>query len=150
MKQFKEQILKKCKELVDEKLNKLFYALDELAESAESESKSTAGDKHETGRAMIQLEQEKIGKQIQEWENQKLILKKIDLCKDQQQITIGSLIETNQGWFFIAVNLGKIPFNDHQIMVISNQSPIARSFIGFKVKEKLLFNNTEYLIKTIY
>ena len=29
-----------------------------------SESKSSAGDKHETGRAMIQLEREKLGNQI--------------------------------------------------------------------------------------
>ena len=32
----------------------------------QSESKSSAGDKHETGRAMLQLEAEKLGKQLQE------------------------------------------------------------------------------------
>lgn len=148
MKQFKEQILKKCKELVDEKLNKLFYALEELNESAEAESKSTAGDKHETGRAMIQLEQEKIGKQIQEWEIQKLILNKIDLCKDQKQITIGSLIESSNGWFFIACNLGKITVNDQHIMVISNHSPIAKVFSDCKNGQEISFHNTSYIIRS--
>lgn len=149
MKQFKEQILQKCKKLVDEKLNKLFYALDELNESAEAESKSTAGDKHETGRAMIQLEQEKIGKQIQEWENQKLILDKIDLCKDSKQITTSSLIKTNNGWFFIACNLGKIIVNDQQIMIISNHSPIAKVFLGCKKNTAITFNKTLYKIESI-
>lgn len=31
-----------------------------------SESKSSAGDKHETGRAMVQLDREKLGNQIAE------------------------------------------------------------------------------------
>jgi hypothetical protein len=34
-----------------------------LLESLDSEGKSSAGDKHETGRAMIQLEREKLAQQ---------------------------------------------------------------------------------------
>ncbi|MGE0566991.1 MAG: 3-oxoacyl-ACP synthase [Bacteroidia bacterium] len=150
MRQFKEEILQKCKEIVDEKLQSLFYEFNVLNESAETESKSTAGDKHETGRAMIQLEQEKLGKQIQEWETQKTVLEKIDLCKDREQITIGSLIETNYGLFFIANNLGKITVNDQEIIIVSNHSPIAKLFSGCKLNDKLSFNNTHYIIKSIY
>ena len=36
----------------------------EILAALESESKSSAGDKHETGRAMVQLEREKLGEQI--------------------------------------------------------------------------------------
>ena len=46
-------------------------------EALDSESKSSAGDKHETGRAMLQLEMEKAGQQLQEVEKMKLILEKI-------------------------------------------------------------------------
>lgn len=150
MKQFKDQILKKCKELVDEKLNKLFYALEELNESAETESKSTAGDKHETGRAMIQLEQEKIGKQIQEWEIQKQNLEKIDLCKDAKRIALGSLIETDKGLFFLAVNLGRIKINEQEVMVISTQSPLGKLMMNHQLNEILNYLNTSYSIKNFY
>lgn len=150
MKPFKEQILQKCKELVDEKLNKLFYALEELNESAEAESKSTAGDKHETGRAMIQLEQEKIGKQIQEWENQKLILSKIDLCKDSKHISLGSLIETDKGLFFIGINLGRIKLNDQEVMVISIQSPLGSLMAKNNRNDSIVFSNSTYNIKEVF
>ncbi|MFO0358781.1 MAG: hypothetical protein ACK50A_17635 [Sphingobacteriaceae bacterium] len=150
MKQFKEHILQKCKELVDEKLNKLFYALDELNESAEAESKSTAGDKHETGRAMIQLEQEKIGKQIQEWEIQKQILEKIDLCKDSNRIALGTLIETDKGLFFLAVNLGRIKIKEQEVMVISTQSPLGKLMMSHQLNEALNYLNTSYCIKDFY
>ena len=40
----------------------------EILLALESESKSSAGDKHETGRAMIQLEREKLGEQIKKAE----------------------------------------------------------------------------------
>lgn len=147
MKQFKEQILQKCKELVDEKLNKLFYALEELNESAEAESKSTAGDKHETGRAMIQLEQEKIGKQIQEWEIQKQILEKIDLCKDSNHISLGTLIETDKGLFFLGVNIGKIKIKGQEVMVISTQSPLGKLLMNYQLNEKVNYMNSSYSIK---
>jgi hypothetical protein len=150
MKQFKEQILQKCKELVDEKLNKLFYALEELNESAEAESKSTAGDKHETGRAMIQIEQEKIGKQIQEWENQKLLLHKIDVCKDTDRISIGTLIETDRELFFLAINLGKIKLEEHDVMVISVQSTLGSLMTKHHKNDKITFLNSTYLIKALY
>ena len=40
----------------------------ELLEALASESKNSAGDKHETGRAMLQLEREKLGEQIKKTE----------------------------------------------------------------------------------
>ena len=53
-----------CKSFLESKLHGYKKSLDLLYESLNSEIKSSAGDKHETGRALIQLEIEKNWKSI--------------------------------------------------------------------------------------
>lgn len=63
---FKQKIHTHCLQLVDDKILELETILRELNESAANNTKSSAGDKHETERAMVQIEQEAIGKQLHE------------------------------------------------------------------------------------
>jgi hypothetical protein len=146
MEHFKDQILIQCKLIIAEKINSLNDALKDITDSANNESKSSAGDKHETGRAMMQIEQEKLGKQIQEWETQKNILDKMDLTKNSNSISLGSLIETNKGLFFIAANVGKIKVNEKEIIVISMQSPLGTCFVRYKEGDEFEFNEVGYTI----
>ncbi|MFL5753246.1 MAG: hypothetical protein ACJ76F_07565, partial [Bacteroidia bacterium] len=88
---FKEKVYKACLSQVEERLNVLEAAYSELAEGAENDSKSSAGDKHETSRAMIQLEQEKIVAQMNEALDQKDILNQTDIHATLQWVGKGSL-----------------------------------------------------------
>ena len=69
--ELKSAILNECRRLMAEKLDKLLSSLNEVSESSNSDSKSSAGDKHETTKAMMQIEQEKLSKQIAEAKTQK-------------------------------------------------------------------------------
>ena len=60
----KKQVFDHCWDTVLKQEKSLLNRQQLLRESLESEQKSSAGDKHETGRAMVQLEQEKLGKQL--------------------------------------------------------------------------------------
>ena len=60
----KETLLSKCHEFIDERHQRIQRTIDEIKVSLQSETKSSAGDKHETGRAMLQLEREKAGQQL--------------------------------------------------------------------------------------
>ena len=53
-------------ELLASKIVELTRMQTELLEGALDDSKSSAGDKHETARAMMQLEQEKFAGQLQD------------------------------------------------------------------------------------
>lgn len=150
MLQLKEQIIKSCKVHLDHKLNELKSAMQEVTEAGNSETKSTAGDKHETARAMMQLEQEKLGKQLQEAEEQNNDFEKIDFTRVNQNIGLGSLIETNKGFFLIAASIGKLMVDDKTIFVISNKSPLAIALNGKKQKDTVLFNGVSYVIINIY
>lgn len=139
----KNSILTACKQVIQYKITLLNDAIDELNDT---ENKSSAGDKHETTRAMAHLEQEKLSKQLKEWNVQNELLLKIDLSKENSGIGLGSLIETNKGQFFLACNLGKLIIDDQDIIVISLQSPLGEQFLKHKEGEQFDFNSTTYQI----
>jgi hypothetical protein len=150
MSTLKKSILLKCHSVIDEKIHALNTVLRDLTEAGNNETKSSAGDKHETARAMMQLEQEKLGNQIQEWEIQKNVLAKIDGEKTSSIISLGSLVESNNGYFFIAANIGKIQVGDSSVMVISTQSPLGLYFLNRTIQQEFIFNQTEYVIKNVW
>ena len=146
--EFKSNILKECKSLVEKKLNNLISSLKEVTESSNSESKSSAGDKHETSKAMMQIEQEKLSKQISELKIQKSELEKIIPNINREKIIRGSLIETNHGLFFISEAIGKINISNKVILAISTHSPIGKEMID-KNGKQFSFNHLNYEINFI-
>ena len=149
MLQLKQHIVKACIANLEDKTNALSLIMQEVTDSANNETKSSAGDKHETARAMMQLEQEKLSKQIADLAEQKKEFDKIDFNKSLTQISQGSLVETNKGLFLIASSIGKILISDKTVFVISNKSPLALALNGKKQNEVLSFNGVEYLIKKV-
>jgi hypothetical protein len=146
MSSLKHSVLTACKQVIHYKITLLNDALSELGESANVESKSSAGDKHETGRAMVHLEQEKLGKQLQEWQNQNALIERIDPNKQSSSIALGTLIETNRGFFFMVSNLGKLEVDEREIVCISLQSPLGEQFTKMKDGDNFEFNKVEYQI----
>jgi hypothetical protein len=47
-----------------------------------------------------------------------------------KQIILGSFIQTNRGYYYLSVSLGKIACNGQWIQSISVESPLGRSFLG--------------------
>ncbi|MCH2231970.1 MAG: 3-oxoacyl-ACP synthase [Crocinitomicaceae bacterium] len=105
-------------------------AFDDLNKALKSESKSTAGDKHETGRAMAQLEQEKLSNQLLQIVNLKEALAKVDPKEDHKRVQYGSLVNTSNGVFFFSVGLGKIEINGYDVFCITATTPLGQLLIG--------------------
>jgi len=146
----KQKLIKTCSNYLKDKINSLHAIINEVSEASNSESKSSAGDKHETSKAMMQLEIEKLGNQLNEAELQLLEFEKINFNKNFQCIEQGSLVETNKGSFLITSSIGKITIENQIIFVISNKSPLAVAFAGKKQNDVLSFNGVEYVINYIY
>ena len=147
--QIKEGLYQTAYCLIGEKLERNRSLLAELKESAGSETKSSAGDKHETGRAMVHLEQEKAVKQMANNQVLQNVLDKIDITLSNQSVSIGSLVITNKVQFFISAPLGKINFEGQDYFLVSLTAPLAKVFIGKQKGDKVLFNGQEYLIEEI-
>jgi len=143
---FKEKTYSVCVNLLTNKINDLTLSLQDLIKSGDNDSKSSAGDKHETSRAMMQLEYEKISFQLQKAEYEKKLLQEIDLKKKSQSIIKGSLVETDKGLFFLSVAIGGVVVGKQSIIVLSMQSPLGQKLNGLKVNDVAEINGLSYRI----
>ena len=150
MKGLKNLLYNHCENQINLKLKKYLSIDNELVESLKKETKNSSGDKHETTRAMIQIEREKNGKRIKEIEILKKQLLSIKLIKNnKKKISLGSLVKTNNYNYFIAVSVNKFNFKGNDIYCISQNTPVGKALIGKKVNETFSFNNTKNIIKEI-
>lgn len=137
-------------QLLNQRLLIIANDLNDLASSAANETKSTAGDKHETALAMLQIEQANKNKQRDELLAQKAVMEKIDPAIKTVSIVQGSLVKTQQHYFFISAALGKTVIDGNTIFAISSQSPIGQKMMGLKKGESFSLNQTHYTIDEIY
>jgi transcription elongation GreA/GreB family factor len=138
-----------CIELANSKVEALESELNATRESATTESKSSAGDKHETGRAMMHLEQEKLHKQLAEAQTIVAELERIDGKAVHTQIGLGTLVKTDKATFLLAAGLGKVDFEGITYFVVSTKAPIAAQFLGKSAGEKVNMNGTVYDIQLV-
>ena len=120
-----------------------------MKETGANETKSTAGDKHETALAMIQIEQANKRAQLDAWFLQKAALDIIDPSVTASQVVNGSLIKTNKGYLFLSVALGKATVDNKIITALSPQSPLGTKLMGLKTGDTAVVNNNEFIIESI-
>ena len=125
----KEKLKKYCIDKIAEQLKALNTLISEVQTSSNQETKSTAGDKHDTSRAQAQIELERIGSQYLKLENTLKEAKRIPTHKTPT-IQWGSLVESDCGSFYIAVPIGKIAIGSFECYAISVQSPLGKVLIG--------------------
>src|SRR3989344_3123698 len=104
----KLQLYSLCLVQIEQRISNAQLAIDNAKESSNDDTKSSAGDKHETGRAMAQLEQEKSAHQLNEALDLKASIEKINLAIKSISAQVGSIVHTDKGNFFISVPVGKL------------------------------------------
>jgi transcription elongation GreA/GreB family factor len=149
MKSIKQEIYTQLISTIDTKIKEITQRLFEARESRDNESKSSAGDKHETSRAMIQIEIDKAEIQLDKNLQLKNELQKINLQKEFNQIEPGSLVFTNYETYFISIGLGKLLVDEEEFYAISLASPIGQALKNKKLNETILFNKRKYVIEKI-
>jgi hypothetical protein len=127
----------------------LLNELETLREDVAGDTKSTAGDKHETGRAMNQLEQERILGQLQLIRSQLNTTQKIDCSLKLETVSFGSLIESNLGYFFISIGIGQLSFEGTTVFCIGQEAPISKFLLGKSIGS-YRWNDRELLLNRLY
>jgi len=146
----KKELYKACLDFVEQRAATVNEIMASNQKSLESETKSSAGDKHETGRAMLQLEMEKASQQLESITHMKEILRKLNINDHPNSAKLGSLIFTSSGNYFLSIGLGAVKIGSDQIYVISSTSPIGALLTGKKKGESVYFNGRTILIEEIY
>ena len=146
----KEDIHLLCQVSLESRLLDIQTAINNARNAANDETKSSAGDKYETTRAMMQFEQEKLAKQYHDTQQQLHTLMGIKTDNPSDIIRLGSLIQTNVGMYYLAVGVGKLSKDSVEVITLSIQSPLALQFLGKKTKERFKFMNKEFIIESVW
>lgn len=132
-----------------EKVRTAEAVLQSLADSRNSETKSSAGDKHETSRAMVQHELDQVQTQL---ESAKALLHEMEQCllaSPQDAVGIGSLVITSAGNFMICAALGKLSLNATIYYAISTQSPMSKALAGNRAGDTVSVQGMNVRIEAI-
>ena len=134
---------------IEQKIQSAIQSWNEANESVLSETKSSVGDKHETGRAMAQIEVEKASKILNETKQMGSIIQLLEPEKTSQKAELGALIETDLGLFYLSTGIGKIEIKNQTIFCIGMNSPIGISLLNKRNDEKFYFADKNGIILNI-
>ena len=142
----KEKLYDHCLSIVEERINRLRAIIVSAQEASNGETKSSAGDKYETSREMMQAEENKAAIQLENVLKFKKVLLSINPKVKSEEIKLGSLVDTSIGLFFLSIAMGEIDIEGGKCFLISPVSPIGENLIGKRTGEVLCFNEKEIKI----
>lgn len=147
MKLTKDLVYSESMRLIKERSDQLHNQITDLSNDADI--KSTSGDKHETSRAMMHLQQEQLTTQLGDARN---MLNKLAMLRDvniSNFISEGCLITTDKAIFYLAIAQGKIVVANETVYVLSANSPLGKNFIGKSMGDSVSVNGMTYKIVSV-
>lgn len=136
----KSMVLEELIALLGLALLEIDAEIDSLHVSRTSEGKSSAGDKHETGRAMIDQALQHI--ELQRAKTAKMLADARSLSSSPcDTVRAGALVKAAGGWFLLAVSWGKLTLQGGEsVAVVSPISPVAQAMLGKRVGDTFELN----------
>ncbi|WP_433896827.1 hypothetical protein [Sphingobacterium mizutaii] len=145
----KEEVVGYCLEKCRNRVQEIQSAMDSAQDAILNDTKSSMGDKYETSREMAQQEISRLQNQLKQAEIDLDKINNLDL-NSSESVRMGSIVQTDQFDYFIAISIGAVKIKEKTIMIISKESPIGNLLFGKKEKETVQFYNKTITIQKIY
>ena len=142
----KKVLFQQCEDFVNTRLQTIQTIIFSHQKALSSETKSSAGDKHETGRAMLQLEMEKAGQQLAAVKQMQQTLAKISTLSSSANIALGSVIKASSAYYFLSISAGKLKDKETEYFAISTSSPIGKLLVWKKAEDSFTWRGKEITI----
>lgn len=146
---FKEELHEHCHKLVDDRIALARKLIQEAQTASNQDAKSSMGDKYETSREMMALEMRKAGEQLQESSKLKQVLSELNIGLISKKISLGSLIATSIGSFYLSISLGQMQIKGKTIFVLSAVSPLGKELLNKQKGDSFVFNSRNIEIISI-
>ena len=147
---YKNKLKSWALDAIAKRINTGKEAMFQAQEAANSEDKSSAGDKYETGRAMGHLQKEMHARQLAESVKELTALQAIATDFLSLDGRPGAILQGDELAFFISAGLGKQIIEDRIVVFLSPQAPLAKLLQGKKPGDKIPFNNTIVSIREVF
>ena len=149
MSNLKEQLYKMCIDYVQKRIGEARQAIDDAQDSSDEETKSSAGDKYETGREMMQQVADQAQIQLNEANKLMVALSTITYNTNHSNADTGSVVYTNHGQFYIAISAGTLSIGQQTFYAVSPGSPIGIKLNGKKAGDEFDLNGRAYRIDKV-
>ncbi|MBK0381175.1 3-oxoacyl-ACP synthase [Mucilaginibacter segetis] len=149
MDDIKATLHKLCIDYVQSRMQAAEDAIKEAQNAAKDDTKSSAGDKYETGREMMQQETNRNMAQLTEANKLMVALNQVHYTPVYTTAAPGSLVTTNNGTFYIAISAGILSLDGKSYYAVSPASPIGLKLTGKKTGETFSLNEKNYQITSI-
>lgn len=143
------QLYEHCMDLLQQRNEQIRSAIDSAQHAANSETKSTAGDKHETARAMAQLEVEMLSRQLSEVNKSIESLQRLRKPDCTGVAQPGSVVVTSLGTFYISVSIANVEISGEKVMAISPEAPLAKAIVGRQAGDSLEWSGKKLSIVAV-
>lgn len=111
-------------------MDRISATIDDAREASFSETKSSAGDKYETGREMMRIQSDMRALQLYEAQDLLQRLERIDVSQEHSVVKAGSVVWTTGGLYFVAQSIGQISLDGFEYQTISLASPMGKALKG--------------------
>jgi len=142
----RNELIEACRKYLNKKISVVKNAMAGLKEDLENESKSSAGDKYETGREMINIEWNKLTVQLNEYDRLAQILKRIEDHRSSEKVIVGSIVFTDAASYFISIPAGEIKVGNKRYYAVGVKAPIAQQLLGKEKGDQFKMNAKEFKI----
>jgi transcription elongation GreA/GreB family factor len=149
MSDLKKQLHALATTFVQQRLNAIQQALLSADQSTGEDTKSSAGDKYETSREMLQQEKNRGMAQLTEANKLLLALNRISTAGQSAKVEEGSVVMTSNGNFYISVSASVLSFNGESYFAVSAASPIGAKLLGCKAGDEFSVNGKGYIVKEV-
>jgi len=147
--QLKNELYQLCLNFIEQRIITANEALKQAQEASNDDTKSSAGDKFETGREMAQQDINRNKQLLADAQQQKAMLQSLKDLAVTPIARNGSLVMTNQSNFYISISAGQLQLEGKTYFAISAASPIGKLLIGKTVGSDFSFNGKTYLIQRL-
>lgn len=142
----KEQLHASCKQYIDKRIKNAEQIINDARDTIHNETKSSAGDKYETTREMMQQDIDMATARMNDAKQQLAVLDRIDITQTADLVMPGSIVYTDKGNYFIAVSAGVLHAEGNTYNSISIASPIGQAMKGLSAGKYFTFNGKKYKI----
>jgi hypothetical protein len=129
-----------CHAFIEQRIGAARTAMQAAQESSSSETKSSAGDKYETGREMANAERDRNAAHMQQAQQLQAELARINPDAACDTVRPGALVTTSLGRFYISISAGKLALDGPEIFAVSAAAPVAVALKGRRAGEEAAFN----------
>ncbi|RKR80050.1 hypothetical protein BDD43_0139 [Mucilaginibacter gracilis] len=149
MSALKQQLLQQCINYVQNKIDNAQQAILSAQQASNDDTKSSAGDKYETSREMMQQDTNRNMNQLSEASKLMVALNRINITGNALKAELGSLVITTNGSFFLSISAGALTVDKQTYIAVSPASPIGLLLKGQKQGNQFTLNGKIYLIEKV-